>query len=46
MTVMRFDLPYVAAIVDLAESPRMTTNLADVAHGDIRVGIPVFQPAK
>jgi uncharacterized OB-fold protein len=38
---MRFDLPYAAAIVDLDEGPRMMTNLADVEHADLHVGMAV-----
>jgi uncharacterized OB-fold protein len=34
-------LPYVAAIVDLAEGPRMMTNLVEVEHDRIRVGMAV-----
>jgi hypothetical protein len=38
---MRFDLPYAAAIVDLAEGPRMMTNLVDVEHADLHAGMAV-----
>src|ERR1043166_4836960 len=34
-------VPYVAAIVDLAEGPRVMTNLVDVEHDAIRVGMAV-----
>lgn len=34
-------VPYVAAIVDLAEGPRMMTNVVDVAHDDLRIGMPL-----
>jgi hypothetical protein len=34
-------VPYVAAIVDLAEGPRMMTNLVDVEHERLRVGMAV-----
>jgi uncharacterized protein len=34
-------VPYVAAIVDLAEGPRVMTNLVDVEHDAIRVGMGV-----
>jgi hypothetical protein len=34
-------VPYVAAIVDLAEGPRMMTNLVEVDHDEIRVGMAV-----
>ena len=39
--MMRFDLPYAAAIADLAEGPRAMTNLVDVEHADLRVGMAV-----
>ncbi|MFI0512594.1 putative OB-fold protein [Streptomyces canus] len=31
--------PYVAAVVDLAEGPRMMTELVDCAHGELRAGL-------
>ena len=34
-------VPYVAAIVDLAEGPRMMTNLVDAPIEEISVGMPV-----
>jgi uncharacterized OB-fold protein len=40
-------VPYVAAIVDLAEGPRMMTNVVDCPFEDLRVGMPLmvsFQP--
>jgi hypothetical protein len=40
-------VPYVAAIVDLAEGPRMMTNVVDCAFDDLRVGMRLqvtFQP--
>ncbi|WP_055534906.1 Zn-ribbon domain-containing OB-fold protein [Streptomyces graminilatus] len=46
--------PYVAAVVDLDEGPRMMTEVVDVAEGGLRVGmgleaafregVPVFRP--
>jgi uncharacterized OB-fold protein len=33
--------PYVAAIVQLEEGPRMTTNIVDCAPSDVRVDMPV-----
>ncbi|MBQ1089005.1 Zn-ribbon domain-containing OB-fold protein [Streptomyces sp. B93] len=46
--------PYVAAVVDLAEGPRMATEIVDSAPADLRAGteltvafrdgIPVFRP--
>lgn len=33
--------PYVAAIVDLEEGVRMTTNVIDCAPDDVEVGMPV-----
>lgn len=38
-TVMRTKPPYVPAMVELAEGPRVFTNLVDVAIGDIRIGM-------
>jgi uncharacterized OB-fold protein len=32
-------LPYVAAVVDLEEGPRVMTNLVDVDPGDLAVGM-------
>ena len=34
-------VPYVAAVVDLAEGPRMLTNLVDCDLGDVRIGMPL-----
>lgn len=34
-------LPYVAAVVDLDEGPRMMTNLVDGEPGDLRAGMPL-----
>jgi uncharacterized OB-fold protein len=34
-------VPYVAAIVDLDEGPRVMTNLVDVAHDAIAIGMAV-----
>jgi hypothetical protein len=33
--------PYVFAIVELAEGPRMATNIVDVPHVDLRCDMPV-----
>ena len=35
------DLPYTVTLVELAEGPRLITNLVDVAKDDIRIGMPV-----
>ena len=35
------DEPYVVAIIELAEGPRVTGNLVDCAVDDVRVGMPV-----
>ena len=35
------DVPYVIAVVELEEGPRMTTNLVDCDPDAIRVGMPV-----
>lgn len=39
--VLRDRVPYVAAIVDLAEGPRMMTNIVDTLFGDLEVGMAV-----
>ncbi|MET9943161.1 Zn-ribbon domain-containing OB-fold protein, partial [Streptomyces halstedii] len=49
-------VPYVAAVVDLAEGPRMMTEVVECAHGDLRIGmgltvtfreaVPVFRPGR
>ncbi|MFF7561844.1 Zn-ribbon domain-containing OB-fold protein [Streptomyces pseudovenezuelae] len=46
--------PYVAAVVDLAEGPRMMTEIVDCPHGELRAGadlvavfpdgVPKFRP--
>jgi uncharacterized OB-fold protein len=35
------DLPYVAAVVELAEGPRVMTTLVDCDAADIKIGMPV-----
>lgn len=35
------EVPYVIAIIDLEEGPRMMTNLVGVDPGSVRVGMPV-----
>ncbi len=35
------DVPYVIAVVELEEGPRMTTNIVDCDPDAIRVGMPV-----
>jgi uncharacterized OB-fold protein len=40
-------VPYIAAVVDLAEGPRMMTNLVDCTADQLSVGMPlevVFRP--
>jgi uncharacterized protein len=37
----REKLPYVAAVVDLDEGPRVMTRLVDVEESELRVGLPV-----
>lgn len=37
----REDLPYVMAIVELAEGPRLMTNIVGCPVEDVRVGMPV-----
>jgi uncharacterized OB-fold protein len=34
-------VPYVAAIVDLEEGPRMMTNVEGCEHGDLQIGMPL-----
>jgi len=36
-----FEVPYNITIVELAEGPRITTNLVGISNADIRVGMPV-----
>jgi uncharacterized protein len=38
---MREHVPYVVAIVELAEGPRVVTNIRGCLPGDVRVGMPV-----
>ena len=35
-------VPYVAAIVDLEEGPRVMTNIEGVEHDALRIGMPLF----
>jgi len=37
----RDELPYVAAVIDLEEGARMTSNVVDVDPANMRVGMPV-----
>ena len=37
----REELPYVLAMVELAEGPRLLTNLVGCAPDDVRIGMPV-----
>ncbi|MGV4923142.1 OB-fold domain-containing protein [Streptomyces sp. BHT-5-2] len=40
-------VPYVAAVVELAEGPRMMTEVIDCAESDLRIGMPLvvhFRP--
>lgn len=34
-------LPYVAAVVDLDEGPRLMTNVVDCDPGELRIGMPL-----
>jgi len=36
------DVPYVIAIVELDEGPRMTTNIVGCPPEDVRIGMPVL----
>jgi uncharacterized OB-fold protein len=41
------EVPYASVVVELAEGPRLLTNVIDVAPEDLRIGQPVevvFQP--
>jgi uncharacterized OB-fold protein len=38
-TVMRTAAPYMPAMVELAEGPRIFTNLVDVEPGEVRIGM-------
>jgi len=41
------EVPYVVALVDLAEGARMMTNLVDLDPAAVRIGLPVrvrFRP--
>ena len=47
MPPFRDRVPYVAAIVDLAEGPRMMTNVVDCPFDQLQVGMALrvtFQP--
>lgn len=41
LAAYRGDLPYVLAIVQLAEGPQLMANVVDCTPGDVRVGMPV-----
>ncbi len=46
-TVMRLAQPYIPAVVELAEGPRVFTNLVEVQPEEIRIGMAlrlVFKP--
>jgi uncharacterized OB-fold protein len=48
-TVMRTATPYIPAMVELAEGPRVFTNLVDVAPEEVRIGMRVrlaFRPTE
>ncbi|MBU8539691.1 Zn-ribbon domain-containing OB-fold protein [Falsiroseomonas tokyonensis] len=48
-TVMRVAEPYACAYVELAEGPRIFTNIVDCAFEDIRIGMKVrvvFKPTR
>lgn len=40
-TIVRGDEPYVLAVVELAESPRMMTHIVDCPLNDLRIGMPL-----
>jgi uncharacterized OB-fold protein len=35
------EVPYVTAIVELAEGPHIVTNIAGVPHDQVKIGMPV-----
>ena len=37
----REELPYVLAVVELAEGPRLMTNIVECAPDAVRIGMPV-----
>ena len=37
----REELPYVLALVELEEGPRLMTNVVDCAPAEVRIGMPV-----
>jgi uncharacterized OB-fold protein len=37
----REELPYVLAVVELEEGPRLTTNIVGSPPGEVRIGMPV-----
>ncbi len=39
--VFRADVPYVIALIDLAEGPRMMSNVTDCDPESVRIGLPV-----
>lgn len=41
MPPFRDRLPYLAAVVDLEEGPRVMTNLVDVDSSDLEIGMPL-----
>jgi uncharacterized protein len=41
MPLWRDEVPYVAAIIDLEEGVRMTSNVVDVQPADMSIGMPV-----
>ena len=48
-TVMRVAQPYACAYVELAEGPRIFTNIVDCAFEDVRIGMQVrvaFRPSQ
>lgn len=47
-SVFREDVPYVIALIDLAEGPRMMSNVTDCDPDAVHIGMPVeawFEPA-
>jgi hypothetical protein len=35
------EIPYIIAVVELAEGPKLTTNLVEIDPDDVVIGLPV-----
>jgi uncharacterized OB-fold protein len=36
------EVPYVAAVVELAEGPRIVSNIVGIPHHQVKIGMPVM----